>query len=245
VDPRLAGIDRRLVDVRRILAVTGGKGGIGKSSIAAILALVAVEKGLRVGLLDLDVTAPTDHVILGADGCVPTEEFGLQPPQIHGIRFMSVSQILGPQPALLRGADVTNVILELLAVTWWGALDVLVIDMPPGLGDASLDLVRLLPRAEYLVVGGQSLVVAETVRRMLHFLTEMRVPICGVLENMARKPGRMVEALAREFAVPFLGTLPFDPRLEDAHGNAQRIHCTAVAAALRRVHDQLYASWQC
>jgi ATP-binding protein involved in chromosome partitioning len=244
MDPRLAGIERRLADVRRILAVTGGKGGIGKSSIASILALALVEKGLRVGLLDLDVTAPTDHVILGADGCVPTEEFGLQPPQIHGIRFMSVSQFLGQQPAMLRGADVTNIILELLAVTCWGALDVLVIDMPPGLGDASLDLVRLLRRAQYLVVAGQSVVVVETVRRMLHFLTEMRVPICGLLENMARTPGGLVEALAREFDVPFLGTLPFDPRLEDAHGNAQRLHRTAVAAALRVVHDQLCASWQ-
>ncbi|MBP1684167.1 MAG: ATP-binding protein [Deltaproteobacteria bacterium] len=240
MDPRLAGIERRLAEVRRVIAVTGGKGGIGKSSVASILALVLAERGLRVGLLDLDVTAPTDHIILGADDSVPTEEFGLQPPQVHGIRFMSVSQFLGHEPAPLRGTDVTNVILELLAVTCWGTLDVLVIDMPPGLGDASLDVVRLLRRAEYLVVAGRSRVVVETVRRMLHFLSDLRVPICGVVENMAREPGAVVEALARQYAVPYLGALPFDPHLEDAHGRAAHIGRTAIAVALRGMRDQLF-----
>jgi ATP-binding protein involved in chromosome partitioning len=244
MDPRLAGIDRRLADVRRILAVTGGKGGIGKSSVASILALVLAERGLRTGLLDLDVTAPTDHVILGADSCFPTEAFGLQPPEVHGIRFMSVSQFLRQHPAPLRGADVTNVILELLAVTCWGALDVLVVDTPPGLGDASLDLARHLRRAEYLVVAGRSPVVLETVRRMLHFLTDIGVPVCGVVENMARGHSDVVPALATEFRVPFLGMLSFDPRLENAHGSAAAIRRTAMAEALRVVRDQLCVSWQ-
>ncbi|MFN8626163.1 MAG: P-loop NTPase [Candidatus Binatia bacterium] len=242
MDPRRAGIERRLAGVRRILAVTGGKGGIGKSSVAAILALVLAEKGVRVGLLDLDVTAPTSHVILGAGDCVPTEEFGLQPPDVHGIRFMSVSQFLGRHPAPLRGPDVTNVILELLAVTCWNTLDVLVIDMPPGLGDVSLDLVRLLGRAEYLVVAGRSPVVVETVRRMLHFLREMRVPICGVVENMVRAPGALVEQLARQYDMDYLGALPYDPHLDDANGCPARIRRTALAAALRTVSEDLRAA---
>ena len=242
MDPRLAGIERRLADVRRILAVTGGKGGIGKSSVASILALVLAERGLRAGLLDLDVTAPTDHVILGADGCFPSEEFGLQPPEVSGVRFMSVSHFLGQHPAPLRGADVTNVILELLAVTCWGGLDVLVVDMPPGLGDASLDIVRLVRRAEYLVVALRSRVVVETVRRMLHFLTASRVPICGVVENMAREHSDLVPKLARQYQAPFLGVLPFDPDLEDAVGSVAQISRTAMAAALRVVSDELCAS---
>lgn len=241
MDPRLAGIERRCTEVRRILAVTGGKGGIGKSSVASILALVLVERGLRTGLLDLDVTAPTDHVILGLDGCRPTEEFGLQPPEIHGIQFMSVSHFVGENPAPLRGADVTNVIIELLAVTCWRALDVLVIDMPPGLGDASLDVVRLLRRAEYLVVAGQSRVVLETVQRTLRFLTDLRVPIAGVVENMRREKTAAVEALTQQFGVPFLGALPFDTGLEDANGSAATISGTAVAEALRHVRDRLFA----
>jgi ATP-binding protein involved in chromosome partitioning len=240
MDPRLAGIERRLGEVRRILAVTGGKGGIGKSSVASVLALVLAERGMHTGLLDLDVTAPSDHVILGVDGAFPTEEFGLQPPVAHGIQFMSVSHFIGENPTPLRGADVTNVIIELLAVTCWRALDVLVIDMPPGLGDASLDLARLLRRAEYLVVAGKSRVVLETVRRTLRFLTESRAPIAGVVENMAREDSAAVEGLAQQFGVPFLGALPYDASLEDANGNSSRISRTALAAALRRLRDQLF-----
>lgn len=240
MDPRLAGIERRLGEVRRILAVTGGKGGIGKSSIASVLALVLAERGMHTGLLDLDVTAPSDHVILGVDGAFPTEEFGLQPPVAHGIQFMSVSHFIGENPTPLRGADVTNVIIELLAVTCWRALDVLVIDMPPGLGDASLDLARLLRRAEYLVVAGKSRVVLETVRRTLRFLTEIRAPIAGVVENMVREDSAAVEDLAKQFGVPFLGALPFDASLEDASGNAVNISHTAMARALRLVRDRLF-----
>ncbi|MFI5396948.1 MAG: P-loop NTPase [Candidatus Binatia bacterium] len=240
MDPRLAGIDRRLAAVRRILAVTGGKGGIGKSSVASILALVLAERGMHTGLLDLDVTAPSDHVILGVDGAFPTEEFGLDPPVAHGIQFMSVSHFIGQNPAPLRGVDVTNVIIELFAVTCWRALDVLVIDLPPGLGDASLDLARLLRCAEYLVVAGKSRVVLETVRRTLRFLTEIRAPIAGVVENMARDDSAAVGDLAQQFGVPFLGALPYDADLEGANGNSSRISRTALAGALRRLRDQLF-----
>jgi ATP-binding protein involved in chromosome partitioning len=239
MDPRLAGIDRRLGEVGRILAVTGGKGGIGKSSVASILALVLAETRMRTGLLDLDLTGPSDHVILGLDGHFPTEGFGLEPPLVHGIRFMSVSYFLGQKPVPLRGADVTNAIIELLAVTHWGALDVLVIDMPPGLGDASLDLARLLRPAQYVVVAGRSRVVLETVRRMLRFLTDMRLPVAGVVENMARGQTEEVAQLARQFGAPFLGALPFDANIEDANGNAARISRTVLAGGLRQIRDRL------
>jgi len=240
MDPRLASIERQLGPVRRILAVTGGKGGIGKSSVASVLSLLLAGAGLRTGLLDLDLTAPSDHVILGLDGPRPTEEFGLEPPVAHGIRFMTIGHFLGDEPAPLRGADVSNALIELLAVTHWQALDVLVIDMPPGLGDASLDVVRLVRRAEYLVVAGSSRVVLETVRRMLRLLTELRVPIAGVLENMARGRSDAVEHLARQFAVPFLGAVPFDVSLEDAHGDVGRIERTAMAAALQQLVGRLF-----
>ena len=239
LDPRYAGMERRLRAVRRIVAVTGGKGGIGKSSIASLLALVLAETGRRIGLLDLDITAPTDHVILGLDGIRPTERFGLEPPETHGIQFMSVSQFVGQTPAPLRGTDVTNALLEVLAVTCWREVDVLVIDMPPGLGDATLDLARLLPRAEYLVVAVASRVVLETVRRMLRLLADLRVPITGVLENMARDQGAAVEDLARQFGVLYLGAVPVDHGLEDANGSVERLSRTTAAAALRGIRDQL------
>ena len=239
-DPRLAAVDRRLEGVKRILAVTGGKGGIGKSLVSSVLALVLAEKGHRAGLLDLDLTGPTDHVILGLDEGFPTEKFGLEPPVLAGIRFMSVSYFVGANPVPLRGADVTNALIEILAVTRWGELDALVIDMPPGLGDAMLDAVRLIRRAEYLVVATRSRVVLETVRRTLRFLVELRAPVVGVLENMSPGDSRAVRELAGSFGLPFLGALPRDETVEGAIGDLSRLARTPLVAALRGQRDVLF-----
>lgn len=240
MDPRPAVIDRRLEGVRRIVAVTGGKGGIGKSSVASVLALALARRGLRAGLLDLDLTAPSDHVILGAAGAVPREDRGIEPPLWHGVRFLSVTCFLGAQPAPLRGTDLTNALLEMLAITRWGELDVLVVDMPPGLGDAALDVVRLVRRAEYLVVAGRSRVVLETVRKTLQLLAELRVPVLGVVENMARGGSDAVRALAGGHGVPFLGDIPFDDLLEDAGGNAKALALTRFAEAVDRIGRELF-----
>jgi ATP-binding protein involved in chromosome partitioning len=233
MDPRRAGIAARLERVERILAVTGGKGGIGKSLISSTLALVLSERGLRTGLLDLDLTGPSTHVFLGFKTRLPDEEFGIEPPTHHGVRCMSIAHFAGETPAPLRGEDASNALMELLAITRWGELDVLVIDMPPGLGDATLDALRLLRRAEFLVVATPSRVVLETVRKSLRMLTELGTSVVGVLENMRREGSASVEDLARSFGVPFLGSLPFDESLEEATGDVSRLTATPVVAALR------------
>ncbi len=234
-DPRLAQIDVCLRDVRRVVAVTGGKGGIGKTLVASILALDLARAGRRVGLLDLDLTGPCDHLVLGVEGVFPREEAGIVPPLTHGIHFMSITHFSGAEPAPLRGADVSNALIELLAITRWGVLDVLVIDMPPGLGDAALDTVRLLGRAEFLVVATAARVVRETVKRTLRLLDQVGVGVLGVVENMARDGGDGVEELAAEFGVPLLGVLPFDGEVEEAMGDAERLASTSFARALARV----------
>ena len=235
MDPRLFAVEKRLAPVRRILAVTGGKGGIGKSSVASILALVLQRSGQRTALLDLDLTAPSDHVILGAEESQPTEEHGVEPPRVDGIEFMSVAWFLKEHAAPLRGDDVSNALLEILAVTCWQPADVLVVDMPPGLGDVALDAARWLPRAEYLVVAGSSRVVLATVRRTLRLLTGLSASIAGVVENMSRGESDAVRGAAAEFGVPFLGALPFDEELEDASGDRARLGDTALARALEEV----------
>ncbi|MGH0035388.1 MAG: P-loop NTPase [Myxococcota bacterium] len=239
VDPRPAAIERRLADVRRVIAVTGGKGGIGKSSVASLLALVLAREGVRTGLLDLDLTAPSDHLILGIDDRFPTEEFGVEPPCADGVHFMSVHYFLGDRAAPLRGGEVTQALSELLAITRWPALDVLVVDMPPGLGDVALDAARFVRRAEYLVVAGRSPLVLETVRRSLRLLHELRLPVLGVLENMRREGADdgndPVATLARTFGVPHAGTLPWDESFEAALGEADRLLRTPLARALREV----------
>jgi len=235
LDPRLSVIPARLAGAKRILAVTGGKGGIGKSVVASVLALSLAREGRRVGLLDLDLTSPTDHVILGLGRQFPTEEFGIEPPEVAGVRFMSVQLFARERPAPLRGPEITDAFVEILAVTNWGELDALVVDMPPGLGDATLDALRLLPRAEFLVVANGSAVVLETVRRMLRLLTELRAKVAGVVDNMARGDGDSVAAAAREFRVPLLGSLPWDPQLEQALGSPERLAETPLYRALRDI----------
>lgn len=234
-DPRLSVIDRRLEKVERIIAVTGGKGGIGKSMVSSCLALNLARSGWKVGLLDLDLTGPCDHLILGVDTPFPEEEFGLVPPLVGGIRFMSITYFIGEKPAPLRGADLSNALIELLAIVQWGELDFLVIDMPPGLGDALLDAVRLLQRTEFMIVSTASRVVLETVKRSLDLLGQMGVPIVGIVENMRRGEGKAVEELAMQRKLPFLGSLPFDEELEEALGDREQLAQTAAASALMGV----------
>jgi ATP-binding protein involved in chromosome partitioning len=229
-------IGERLAAVGRIVAVTGGKGGVGKSVVASTLALVLAEAGSRTGLLDLDLTGPCAHIILGIPLRLPDERFGIEPLEVHGIRFLSLACFGGERPAPLRGPEATEALIELLAITRWGGLDVLVIDMPPGLGDAALDALRWLPRAEYLVVANSSPVVIETVRRTLELLGRQGRPVLGLLENMQRDPpGSAVRALARSTGTRWLGSVPYDAGLDSALGDASRLGETAVAAALRTI----------
>ncbi len=234
VDPRPAAIPRRLAPVARVVAVTGGKGGIGKSSVASVLALELAAAGRRTGLLDLDLTAPSDHVVLGVEDELPSEEFGVEPPEVAGVHFMSVHYFLREHAAALRGDDVSQALLELLAITHWPELDVLVLDMPPGLGDVALDAARWLRGCESLVVASGSRLVVETARRMLRLLATQSLPVIGVVENFARGPEPTVRALAESFGTPFAGAIPYDDGFEAALGDPARLRATAFAAALRQ-----------
>jgi len=232
IDPRDAILESRLGEIRRIIAVTGGKGGIGKSAVAALLALTLAERGKAVGLLDLDLTGPCAHLILGIEPRFPEEPNGVEPPLHAGVRFMSVSLFGGASPAPLRGVDLTGAVLEILAITRWGKLDALIVDMPPGLADTALDVMHLLPRAEYLAVTTSSSVVLQTVRRTLALLCELRASVCGLVENMARAESDAAAALAAEFSVPLLARVPYDDGLEPALGDPRLLLGTAAARAV-------------
>lgn len=234
IDPRRAGVRRRLRDVQRTVAVTGGKGGIGKSFVASALALVLAGRGLRTGLVDLDLTGPCAHLFLGFEPAFPSEPFGVEPPVHHGVRCMSIAHFVGDTPAPLRGSALSSALLEMLAITNWGPLDVLVADMPPGIGDATLDALDLLDGAEFLVVTTPARVVLETVRKTLRFLAERPGRVIGLLENMSRDLPNAAEALAGECEVPFLGRIPFDEAVEAALGDADALGATAAVQALDR-----------
>ncbi len=232
IDPRTAVVTDRLAGIERIIGVTGSKGGIGKSVVASVLALSLADRGLRVGLFDLDFTSPSDHVVLGADRRFPNEEFGIDPHRVEGVDMMSVAFFAGDAPVPLRGEATTSALLELLAITRWGELDVLVLDMPPGLGDTNLDVIRLLPRVEFLLVGNGSRVVIESVRRALTLYAELEVPMVGLLENMQRGSGSAIADLADAHDVSFLGSIPYDDTLEAALGDVASLRRTAVYAGV-------------
>ncbi len=230
LDPRPSVIGKRLAAVKRIIAVTGWKGGIGKSVTAATLALLLAKKGFHTGLLDLDFAGASAHVVLGADALFPKEEMGIEPPLVAGVKFMSVSFFSDNKAVPLRGANVSDAILELLAVTQWGALDLLIIDMPPGINDAALDVIRLLPRTEVLAVTVPSVMARSVLERSIALYRRLKVPVLGVISNMDRgKAGRS----------SMRWRLGYDDSLERALGRPVRILKTKFAKDLGRIADDL------
>jgi ATP-binding protein involved in chromosome partitioning len=235
MDPRTTVINERLNRINRIIAVSSGKGGVGKSLVATTLALTLSRKGCTVGLFDLDFTSPSTHLIMGVKNVQPKEDKGIVPPKVKGLKYMSLVHFSGDQATPLRGADVSNALIELLAVTQWGDLDFLVIDMPPGIGDAVLDLVRLVKRIEFLIVTTPSLLAFETVKKQVRLLQDLKVPIIGVVENMKMNRAKNIEWETEKLGVKFLAGFPYDPKVEEAIGDETKLLDTLLAQGIREV----------
>ena len=235
VDPRISVIDERLKRISRIIAVSSGKGGVGKSLIATTLALTLTRKGFKVGLFDLDFTSPSTHIILGVKDAQPKEEKGIVPPVVKGLEYMSLVYYCGDNATPLRGADVSNALIELLAVTRWNQLDFLVIDMPPGIGDAVLDLIRLVKRIEFLIVTTPSQLAFETVKKLASLLQELKVPIIGVVENMKMNSAKSIQQQTEKLGIAFLGEIPYDPKVEEAIGDETKLLETALAQKVEEI----------
>jgi len=235
VDPRSHVIARRLAHVARVIAVSSGKGGVGKSLVAATLALSLSRDGLRVGLFDLDFTGPSAHIILNTGELKPKEDKGLIPPEVDGLKFMSIVYYSGVNPAPLRGVDTSNALIELFSVTLWNNLDCLIIDMPPGIGDAVLDLLRFVNPLSFLIVTTPSKLAFETVKKQVALLKEVGTPIIGVIENMKTTVSDEIRTLTESLGVKYLGALPYDTELEDALGNRKKLLKTLFARKLHGI----------
>jgi ATP-binding protein involved in chromosome partitioning len=228
-------IGERLKRIGRIIAVSSGKGGVGKSLVATTLALALARKGCKVGLFDLDFTSPSTHIILAVKDVQPKEEKGIVPPVVHGLEYMSLVYYSRDQVAPLRGADVSNALIELLSVTRWSELDFLVIDMPPGIGDAVLDVIRLVRNIEFLIVTTSSQLAFETVKKLISLLRDLRVPIVGVVENMKMNRAKGVQRQTERLGVAFLGEIPYDQRVEEAIGDEKKLLNTVLAQKIREI----------
>jgi ATP-binding protein involved in chromosome partitioning len=208
--------------VRNIVAVSSGKGGVGKSTVAVNLAVALARDGARVGLMDADVYGPNVPLMLGASKVRP-EIAGnkLLPVEAHGVKLMSMALLKpGDEPMILRGPILHGLVKQFLQDVLWGELDYLIVDMPPGTGDVQLSLAQLVPvQGAVLVTTPQEVAVAD-VRRALRMFETVAVPILGIVENMsyfvAPDTGTRYNIfgegggrkLAETYNVPFLGAVP-------------------------------------
>jgi ATP-binding protein involved in chromosome partitioning len=211
--------------VRAAVAVASGKGGVGKSTVAANLAIALAGRGLAVGLLDADIYGPSQHVMMGAGEAPQVDENEkIVPPLRHGVRVMSLGFIMDvDQPVIWRGPMVMKAVQQLIRDVRWGELDVLVIDLPPGTGDAQLTLAQELPLAGAVIVTTPQDVALIDARKGLAMFQRLGVPVLGVIENMSTfvcpHCGHAEaifgsgggERTAGELGVAFLGGVPIDP----------------------------------
>lgn len=240
MDPRISVIDKRLKNIKRIISVVSGKGGVGKSLVASSLALNLAKKGHKVGLLDLDLYGPSSHIILGVEKQgFPEEEKGIIPPKINDIKFMSIVYFTEDKPSAFRGADISNIIIELLAITQWGELDYLIIDMPPGIGDETLDVIHLVKKSEFLVVSTPSKVAMGAVNKLLLMLKELKLPVIGVVENMKMTESDYVENSVSKMQLPYLNSISFDHNLEESIGKPDELLNTGFMNDLDRIVESI------
>lgn len=228
-DPEVADQRDRvdlLPTVKNVIAVSSGKGGVGKSTVAANLAASLADCGLAVGLLDADIYGPNAPALLGAPDGSPatTSDARIVPRDVHGVKVMSMDFIVGEDdPIIWRGPMVDDVLHQLTGDVDWGDLDYLIVDLPPGTGDAQLTLVQHLPVTGAVIVTTPQGVAVDDARRGLEGFAKYGVPILGVVENMhtfvcpdcgeehAIFGSGGADGLAEAFDIPVLGRIPLDP----------------------------------
>lgn len=221
--PAVNGGQIQLPNVRNIVAVGSGKGGVGKSTVAANLASALSQSGASVGLLDADVYGPSVPALMGIREGVRTRDKRLVPNQAHGVKLMSLGFMTEDnRPIIWRGPMVGQAVKQMLNDVDWGDLDYLIVDLPPGTGDAPLTLIQSIPLTGILVVTTPQDVALGIATKTLMMFRNLRVPVLGIVENMSGfacpKCGHHSDVFGRgggaqaaqEFNVPFLGEIPLD-----------------------------------
>jgi ATP-binding protein involved in chromosome partitioning len=244
-DIRAHAVQRNLKplgEIRNVVAVASGKGGVGKSTVAVNLALAWAAQGARVGVLDADIYGPSQPLMLGLAGQRPASPDGkqLRPLVSHGVSAMSIGFLVdAEQPMVWRGPMVTQALTQLLGETQWGALDYLVVDMPPGTGDIQLTLAQRVPVAGAVIVTTPQDIALADARKGLKMFEKVSVPVLGIVENMSvhicSNCGHSEHIfgagggarMAQQYGVRLLGELPLDAQVRaEADGGAP----TVVAA---------------
>ena len=242
---------------RKLIAVASGKGGVGKSTLSANLAIAMARSGLKVGLVDADVYGPSQTKLLGSDEKPTADDKRLNPVHVHGIRFLSLGQLVSPGHALAwRGPMAAGALSQLLEADW-GDCEILVVDLPPGTGDVQLSLVqKARPDGAVIVSTPQALSLIDATRA-IDLFGKVSVPVLGLVENMAGYEcphcgersdpfgSGGAEEAAGELGIPFLGRIALDSSLREASdagtppAAAAGPHSDAFAAIAAKLLQQL------
>ncbi|GAB2590324.1 Mrp/NBP35 family ATP-binding protein [Streptomyces capparidis] len=246
----------------RVYAVASGKGGVGKSSVTVNLAAAMAADGLKVGVVDADIYGHSVPRMLGVDGLPTQVENMIMPPSANGVKVISIGMFTpGNTPVVWRGPMLHRALQQFLADVFWGDLDVLLLDLPPGTGDIAISVAQLVPNAEILVVTTPQQAAAEVAERAGSIAVQTHQKIVGVVENMSGMPcphcGEMVdvfgtgggqrvaEGLTRTTGtnVPVLGAIPIDVRLREGGDEGRPVVLTDPASpagsALRSIAGKL------
>jgi len=222
----------------RVLAVCSGKGGVGKSTVTASLAVALSEQGDRVGILDADIYGHSIPHLLGINQKPIAVDKMIVPPVKNGLKLMSIGFFLDDnQPVMWRGPMLHRALEQFLSDVHWGELDVLVVDMPPGTGDVAISLGQLLPRAEVIIVTTPQPAAQEVAARAALMAQKTSMRLVGVVENMS---GDVFgtgggDRLAAELGVPLLGRIPLDSALREAGDAGEPLVTPEIAAIAERV----------
>jgi len=214
--------------INQVIAVMSGKGGVGKSSVAALISVRLAREGYRVGLLDADITGPSIPKMFGIKSSAQAMEFGILPVKSDsGIEVMSLNLLLENEddPVIWRGPLIAGAVKQFWTDVIWGKLDYLIVDLPPGTGDVPITVMQSLPLDGVVIVSSPQDVAAMIVKKAIRMASMMDVKILGLIENMSYavcpKCGEILhlfgpsrgEELAKSSGIPYLGALPLDPKL--------------------------------
>lgn len=233
---------------RNTIAVSSGKGGVGKTTVAVNLAISLAQEGARVGLLDADILGPNVPIMMGQNEMPPPRNRLMVPAESYGVKFISMAFLVKPdQPLIWRGPMLHSAIRQLLTDVAWGELDYLVIDLPPGTGDAQLTLAQVLPLSGAIIVTQPMQVAALDALRGLKMFEKLEVPIIGVIENMSGDffGTGAGEQLAKEYNALYLGTIPLDANVRKGGDSGRPIVIaypeSEAALALRQIAREVAA----
>ena len=217
---------QQLSNIKNIIVVMSGKGGVGKSSFSSLIAIALQKKGYKVGILDGDITGPSIPKLFGVKGLPEVSEYGAYPLKSkNGISIMSMNLMLQneEEPVVWRGPVISGVIKQFWEEVVWGDLDYLVIDLPPGTGDAPLTILQSLPVNGVIVVTSPQDLSNMVVRKGIKMLEMMKIPVLGIAENMSYFEcpdcGKKIDIFgeskvnetAQKYQVPLIGKFPLDP----------------------------------